>query len=132
MKKWIIFLVFTISIMLNACGNESASDDSETEIIEMESEEEEELEVEALNRTMIAKALGVEEDSRNIRFILGGLQTISAGEIQSAVYEEKEGNRIINIVAEDNTNYRIYLNKGGSVEAIENADTGEWPVRSRQ
>lgn len=86
------------------------------------------MQVDANNRTIIAEALDIEENDRNMRFILSTLNTISAGQIQSAEAAEEDGEKVINLVAEDGTNYCIYLSKSGSVEAVKNLDTGQWPV----
>lgn len=102
----------------NVVADESASDDN------VNGDED------AFNRTIIAKALGVEENNRNIRFILSSLKTIDAGQIQSAEMAEENGEKVINLVAEDSTEYRIYLSERRSVEAVKNLVTGEWSIRS--
>ncbi len=93
---------------------------------------EEEAEVDAINRTVIAEALHIDENSRSIRFILGCLDTIGAGQIQSAESIVAEGEKAIDLIAEDGTNYRIYLSGSGSVESVKNLDTDEWPIRSER
>lgn len=90
------------------------------------------MKVDANNRTIIAEAVGIEENDRKMRFILSTLNTISAGQIQSAEAVEDDGRKVINLVAEDGTNYCIYLSRSGSVEAVKNLDTGEWPVKSER
>ena len=85
-----------------------------------------------INRTIIAEALGVEENNTNIRFILSSLDVINAGQIQSAKLTEIDGEKVINVVAEDDQDYRIYLSRSGSVVAVENLTTGEWPIRSER
>lgn len=82
--------------------------------------------MEASNRTIIAEALGVDENNRNI------LDTICAGKIQSAEATEVDGEKVLNLVAEDGTDYRIFLSGSGSVEAVENLATGEWPIQSNR
>ncbi len=93
---------------------------------------EEETEVDAINRTVIAEVLHIDENSRNIRFILGCLNTIGAGQIQSAESIVAEGEKAIDLIAEDGTNYRIYLSGSGSVESVKNLDTNEWPIQSER
>lgn len=85
-----------------------------------------------INRTIIAEALGVEENNTNIRFILSSLDVINAGQIQSAKLTEIDGEKVINIVAEDGTDYRMYLSRSGTVVAVENLTTSEWPIRSER
>lgn len=92
----------------------------------------EETEVDAINRTMIAEALHIDENNRSIRFILGCLNTIGAGQIQSAESIVIEGEKTIDLIAEDGTNYRIYLSGSGSVESVKNLDTNEWPIQSER
>lgn len=113
------------------------SDDSASEIHTVAdsndiNDGEEEDAVDAVNRTMIAEALGIDESSRNIRFIVNGLHTIEAGQLLSAEATEINGENVLNIVSEDGTNYCIYLTGSGSVDAIKNVDTGEWPVISQR
>lgn len=139
-KLLIIFEIFTLCCFC-ACGKENITDVSE--IVNSDKADngvnladinldngEEENDLDAGNRTMIAEALGIEEDSRNIRFILNSMNTIGAGQIQKAEAVEENGEKMIDIVAEDGTNYRIYLSGSGNVDAIENLLTGEWPITS--
>lgn len=93
---------------------------------------EEEMEVDVINRTVIAEALSIDENSRSIRFILSCLNTIGAGQIQSAESIEVEGEKAIDLIAEDGTNYRIYLSGSGGVESVKNLDTNEWLMRSER
>ena len=88
--------------------------------------------IDAANRTMIAETMGIEEDNREIRFLLSCLNTIHAGEIKKAKLGEQNDSKVIDIVAEDDTEYRIYLSNSGSVEAVENLSTGEWPMISER
>ena len=91
---------------------------------------EEDSEVSAVNRTIIANALNVDENSRNLRFIQSCLNTIGAGQIQKAELVEENNEKLLDIVAEDNTVFRIYLSSSGSVDAVKNCTTGEWPIQS--
>ena len=84
------------------------------------------------NRAIIAEALGIDEGSRNIRFILKTLDTIGAGQIKSAEAGMDGGDSYLDITAEDDTVYRIYLTGSGSVDAVKNMDTGEWPIKSER
>lgn len=86
---------------------------------------EEEDAVDTANREMIAKALGIEESSNDITSVISGLRTIGAGQILSAESVGENGKKILNIVAEDETNYCIYLDNFGGIDRIKNMDTGE-------
>lgn len=139
MKKWVIIWILIILCCISACSNKSIDNaDSINGISDIADShdavdgDEEEIEVDAINRTIIAEALGVEEENRNIRFILNSLNTIGTGKVQSADATEIDGEKVINLIAEDGTEYRIYLSRRGSVEAIKNLDTGEWPVQSKR
>lgn len=153
MKKWMIVLVLSVLCNMSACGNgnvKNISDSGQNDAVNGGIDEpgsgeniddhteinadgdEEKMQVDEKNRTIIAEAVGIEENDRNMRFILNTLNTISAGWIQSAEAAEKDGEKMINIVAEDGTNYCIYLSRRGSVEAVKNLDTGEWPVKSER
>ncbi len=151
MKHYFIFLG-AVCLILASCVNieDNAAETDNTEIANGVSDEsdpdvnvddntevnadedEEKMQVEANNRIIIAEAVGIEENDRKMRFILSTLDTISAGQIQSAEAAEEDGEKVINIVAEDGTNYCIYFSGSGSVEAVKNLDTGEWVVKSER
>ena len=135
MRKW--FVVFSLIILccMSACSNASVyNEDKEKklEIAEQVVSVEEEKEVDAINRIIIAEALSVDENSRNVRFILRSLNTIGAGQVQNVEIIEVDGQKVIDLVAEDGTNYQIYLTKSESVEAVKNVATGEWPIQSNR
>ena len=153
MKKWVIVLALSVLCSMSACSNrntnnisdsgqndvanevsdESGSGENVNDNTEVNADEDsEKMKVDANNRTIIAEAVGIEENDRTMRFILSTLDTISAGQIQSAETVEEDGEKVINLVAEDGTNYCIYLSRSGSIEAVKNLDTGEWPVKSEK
>lgn len=153
MKKWVIVLALSVLCSMSACSNrntnsisdsgqndvanevsdESGSGENVNDNTEVNADEDtEKMKVDANNRTIIAEAVGIEENDRTMRFILSTLDTISAGQIQSAETAEEDGEKVINLVAEDGTNYCIYLSGSESVEAVKNLDTGEWPVKSER
>lgn len=153
MKKWVIVLALSVLCSMSACSNrntnsisdsgqndvanevsdESGSGENVNDNTEVNADEDtEKMKVDANNRTIIAEAVGIEENDRTMRFILSTLDTISAGQIQSAETAEEDGEKVINLVAEDGTNYCIYLSRSGSIEAVKNLDTGEWPVKSER
>ncbi len=149
MKKWVIVLALSVLCSMSACSNRhtnNISDSGQNDVANEVSDEpdsgenvddnadgdEEKMKVDANNRTIIAEAIGIEENDRKMRFILSTLNTISVGLIQSAEAAEDDGEKVINLVAEDGTNYCIYLSRSGSVEAVKNLDTGEWPVKSER
>lgn len=142
MKKWMFVVTIILFGFISSCGNENVNNILEdvecapdenyekTEVNNGVDGGNEEMETDTINRSMIAEALGVEENSRNIRFILNCLNTVEAGQIQSAETDEINGEKVINVIAEDGTEYQIYLSGSGSVEAVKNLSTGEWPVQS--
>lgn len=143
MKKRMLFFAWIMLFGMCACSNQSANVKIESEsgiaADELASEawdetevDEEVTEMNEKNRTLIADALGVNENSRNIRFILSSLNTVGAGQIQSAEVTEEDGEKVIKVVAEDGIDYQIYLSENGSVEAVKNLTTGEWPVQSER
>lgn len=123
-----LVLIMIVLFSISGCTRENVPPDIELEEYIDENEETEEMDT--VNRAMIAEALGIEKDSRNIRFILGNLNKIGAGYLQSAQVEQESGQKVLNIIAEDGTAYSIYLSGSGSVEAIKNLVTGEWPIQS--
>ena len=88
--------------------------------------------VNEMNRSIIAEALGMEENNRKLRFILSSLNTIQTGQLQSAKMLEIDGESVLYIVAEDSTDYQIYLSGSGSVEAVKNLITEEWVIRTKR
>lgn len=146
MKKCMIALVFMVLCCMSGCDDSNGKNELETiagdVIIEEvadesvsdnnEDRDREEIEMDAINRTMIAEALGIQDNHRSIRFILSSLNTISAGQIQSVELVEDNGEKVLNLVSEDGTNYQIYLSKSGNVEAVKNTDTGEWMIQSER
>ena len=153
MKKWGILLALSVLCSISACSNsntnnisDSGQNDVANEVADVSGSgenvndntevntdgDEKKMKVDANNRTIIAEAVGIEENDRKMRFILNTLNTISAGQIQSAEAAEEDEEELINLVAEDGTNYCIYLSRSGSVEAVKNLDTGEWPVKSER
>ena len=83
-----------------------------------------------VNRTIIATALNIEPNNRNVQFVLSVLDTINAGTIQKAELSESNNEQILNIISEDGTPFSIYLTKNGSVEAVKNNRTDEWIIQS--
>lgn len=131
MKKRLIILTIAALISVSACSNANGN----SEIIQTEVQEDYQStsqESDDDNRAMIAEALGVEKDSRNIRFILNGINTVGMGRLQSARMLESDGQKILSLVAEDGTEYQMYLSESGNLEAVQNLDTGEWPIQSEQ
>lgn len=84
------------------------------------------------NNKIIANTLGIEETNRNLKFIMNSLNTINAGQIQSAELHETNKEKVLDIIAEDNTKYQIYLSDSNKVEAIKNIDTDEWVIKSER
>ena len=144
MKKWVIIgIACCILCCMDACGRQYSKEEPTTQAHQMEevvatvtslpkNTEQEDVDVEEKNREMIAQALEIETEDRNIRFILAALDTVHAGKLQSAKAIEKDVEKTLEVLAEDGVSYRIYLTGSGSVEAVENLVTGEWPVQSQQ
>lgn len=143
MKKRIIVLAGCLIVCMSACtkndkepavtSREYTVEDITTNLSsgngEMLKEDED---VSEKNREMIAEALEIDKDSRNIRFILGALDTIHAGKLQSVKAVDMDGEQTLEVLAEDGVSYRIYLSGNGSVNAVENLVTGEWPIQSQK
>jgi len=79
---------------------------------------------------MIANALNIDADSRSIRFIVNSLDAINVGTIRSAEIEESDGEKVLNIINEEDVSYSVYLSDSQKVEAIKNVTTGEWVMKS--
>lgn len=119
---------------LTACGKstDAVPADSQTGDIAASAEEWEETEVDEMNRTVLAKALGIDENARSLRFLLSALKTIEAGQIQAAQLKEENGDRVLAVTAENGREYEIYLSQGNSLEAVRDTASGEWLIQSDQ
>ena len=94
-----------------------------------ETEGRNETEVDKTNRKIIAKALGVFTWSGCMKYLLSCLETIEAGQIQAAELTENNGDRYLEITAQNNKRYRIYLSKNNGVQGVKDLDSGEWPIK---
>ena len=86
--------------------------------------------VQAYNKTLITDLLKLDEDDNCIYTIIDVFDTIDAGKIQSAEIGNEDGDRILKIVAENGTHFKLYLNNSNRVDAVYNENTKEWPVKS--
>ena len=145
MKRRVMAILLLLALgCLCACGSvrqdqqTSREDEAETQLdqsggdetVPEQAKQEEDDEVDTENRSLLAKALGVEETDRSMRFLLNALKTVGAGRIQSAEAREENGQKLLAILAEDGTEFWIYLTNSGGVDAVKNLTTGEWPIRS--
>ena len=81
--------------------------------------------VEENNRTILGEAMDIDQTSHDLDDIITTLKKYKAGKIQSVKYTT-DGDRILNIIAEDGTEYLFYLNGSCYPESIKNVTTGEW------
>lgn len=142
MRKWIILLGCCILCSMSACERNNKLQNTTNQQYEETATNsstigdkevtEEDGNMDEKNRVIISEALEIDKDSRNIRFIISALDTIQAGQLQSAKLVEIKGDRALDIITEDGGSYRIYLSGSGSVEAVQNLVTGEWPIQSQQ
>lgn len=87
-------------------------------------------EVDAHNIPFICHALDIDEDGRNIPSLLRSLDAVGAGKIQEMTSGYKDGWFTLFFTSEDGTHFCMYLNSNNTAEAVQNLDTGEWPLRS--
>ena len=139
LKRTAILIALAALLSVSACAghndpntaNESEASIATTQHQSDQNDAKDATMTDAKNRTTIARALGVEEDARQLRFILASLDTIEAGIIQEAsLTSASNDEEALDVVAENGTNFRIYLTANGSVEAVQNLSTGEWPITS--
>lgn len=80
------------------------------------------------NRAIIALALGIEDEtSRAVTHIAYFLKMNNAGKIRKAVMTDGD---ILEITAENGTEYQLYLSPNKSIDAVKNKATGEWLAKS--
>ena len=147
MKKLCAVLLVSAMLMLTACNStpdnnhkrrHHKKDHSRETRIEETVETTEDLvddstedSIIASNSAVIGLALDREPTERCVNSVASGLYTAGAGYIQDAELGVNEyGDPELYVVGEDGTNYRVMLTNGYSLVAIENVDTGEWPVWS--
>lgn len=119
--------------LICACGKDTVAQDDvgqPEQAITVGDSDKEDSEVEKSNRKIIARALHVTRFNSGLPYILNSLAVIEAGQIQSAKTTQVDGEKVLDIVAEDGTEFRIYLSGSGSVDAVKNLTTGEWPIAS--
>lgn len=137
MKMWIVLIALCVCCLVGACksgyikkkpvsANQEPVTTEAVDPADAEDNEERSVQMEK-NRKIIAEALNIEEDARNMRYILDTLNSIGAGSVQSAHFAEEDGERKLYLTAEDGTEFCMYLTGRGSVNAVENLTTGEWP-----
>lgn len=133
MKKCIIIYLLLLLCLICACGKDTVLQDDvgqPEQAITVGDSDKEDSEVEKSNRKIIARALHVTRFNSGLPYILNSLTVIEAGQIQSAKTTQVDGEKVLDIVAEDGTEFRIYLSSSGSVDAVKNLTTGEWPIAS--
>lgn len=129
----LLLCVSISSVTISGCSLKNIDGkESEILVIETQTEKENRLvnEAHSDNRIAIAEALGVEKDSGDINPLLSILDTINAGQVHNIEVAAVDGEKVINLTAEDGTDYRVYLSGNGSVEAVKNLITGKWLIRS--
>ena len=130
MKKTITLILITIICLacFSSCADPLAAEtEKPTADITTEAED-----VDEHNRKILSKAMGLKAGRSRIDTYVSFCNTINAGSIQSAEFEKGDPDNCLNVVGEDGTNFKFYLSSGGSCYAIQNLDTGEWPVKSYQ
>ena len=141
-KNKLILIMIMISIFVTACGAEErevrgrfAQEDEETPEKTDDEDDPEDIaaETDASNRKIFAEMFGIDENDESLKYIMASLKNIGAGRIQSAVIgTDKNDEEYVDVIAEDGTNFRMYLFGGYSVRDVKNLDTGEWVMRSYQ
>lgn len=140
MKGLCIAFTCFLSIFLCACGHNWSGNDivipNETinsekmEDDRIENNNEEIIEMCEDNRKKVADALETDEKNRRVECVLNCLATLETGVVQNVTPGEDMGDKVLDIISENGTNYRIYLKNSGNVSAVKNLDTEEWPIKS--
>ena len=84
------------------------------------------------NRSVIADALGEKEESKSVRTVMAGLETIGIGKIQSASLIQENGEDVLIVDTESGETYRVYLTGGKTMDAVQSGSTGEWLITSER
>lgn len=135
MKRKIVSLgILLAALALTGCAKKNKVTESTTEVAASQTTAvtvaEEEAETSASNKIMVAEALGIEISDRAVDKIAASLDTIGTGKLQSAVKDIENGEVVLNIVAEDAMEFRLYLSAPNNVEAALCTSTNEWVLES--
>lgn len=135
MKRKIVGLgILIAALALTGCAKKNKITESTTEITASQTTAitvaEEEAETSASNKIMVAEALGIETSDRAVDKIAASLDAIGTGKLQSAVKDIENDEVVLNIVAEDAMEYRLYLSAANSVESALCTSTNEWVLKS--
>lgn len=107
-------------------NTESQEDIVGDEQTESDISDEQQMEIDEYNKSILTQALGIEEDDRDVKSYLYALnKIIKAGKIQ--LLEVVDSNKkIINITAEDGTEYQICLWARGGVDYVKDLTNNKW------
>lgn len=135
MKRKLLSLgILITALVLTGCTKKNKATESTTEVATTQTTAvtvaEEEAETSASNKIMVAEALGIEISDRAVDKIVASLDTIGTGKLQSAVKDIENGEVVLNIVAEDAMEFRLYLSASNNVEAALCTSTNEWVLES--
>lgn len=135
MKRKLLSLgILITALVLTGCTKKNKATKSTTEVATTQTAAvtvaEEEAETSASNKIMVAEALGVDPSDRAVDKIAASLDTIGTGKLQSAVKDIENGEVVLNIVAEDAMEFRLYLSASNNVEAALCTSTNEWVLES--
>lgn len=137
MKRKIVSLgILLTALALTGCAKKNKATESTTEVATIQTTvvtvAEEEAETSASNKIMVAEALGVDPSDRAVDKIAASLDAIGTGKLQSAVKDIENGEVVLNIVAEDAMEFRLYLSASNNVEAALCTSTNEWVLESNK
>lgn len=135
MKKKIVSLgILVVALAITGCAKKNKTTESTTEVAASQTTAitvaEEEAETSASNKIMVAEALGIETSDRAVDKIVASLDAIGTGKLQSAVKDTENGGVVLNVVAEDAMEYKLYLSATNSVESALCTSTNEWVLKS--
>lgn len=135
MKRKLLSLgILITALVLTGCTKKNKATKSTTEVVTTQTTAvtvaEEEAETSASNKIMVAEALVVDPSDRAVDKIAASLDTIGTGKLQSAVKDIENGEVVLNIVAEDAMEFRLYLSASNNVEAALCTSTNEWVLES--
>ena len=137
MKRKLLSLgILITALAFTGCAKKNKDPESTTEVATIQTTvvtvAEEEAETSASNKIMVAEALGVDPSDRAVDKIAASLDAIGTGKLQSAVKDIENGEVVLNIVAEDAMEFRLYLSASNNVEAALCTSTNEWVLESNK
>ena len=119
MKRKIVSLgILLTALALTGCAKKNKVTESTTEVV--------------ASQTAAITVAEEEAETSASNKIADSLDAIGTGKLQSTTKDTENGEVVLNIVAEDAMEFRLYLSASNSVKAALCTSTNEWVLKSEE